>query len=140
MPDKKKVVIIGGGVAGLSAAHELINRNFDVTVYEARAIPGGKARSVSVPGSGKDGKKDLPGEHGFRFFPRFYKHITSTLKEIPYKPSGKTVFENLVETSEIQMARFDKSPVLLPARFPRSLDEFINILDNIRDANLGLTK
>ena len=30
-----KVVIIGGGVAGLSAAHELINRGFQVEVYEA---------------------------------------------------------------------------------------------------------
>src|SRR5262252_9591239 len=47
-----KVVILGGGIAGLSAAHELIERNFDVEVYELLPIPGGKARSFSVPNSG----------------------------------------------------------------------------------------
>ncbi len=62
----KRVVIIGGGVAGLSAAHELINRGFHVDVYEATGCLGGKARSVGVPGSGKNGRKDLPGEHGLR--------------------------------------------------------------------------
>ena len=47
----KKVVILGGGVAGMSAAHELIERGFDVDVYERWSIPGGKARSIPVPGS-----------------------------------------------------------------------------------------
>ena len=134
---KQKVVILGGGVAGLSAAHELINRNFDVEVYELKDIPGGKARSVAVPNTGKDGRKDLPGEHGFRFFPRFYKHVTQTMSEIPY--GNGTVIDNLVETTQIKLARFGKEPVVLPARFPRSLKEFIDSLENALDANLGLT-
>jgi uncharacterized protein with NAD-binding domain and iron-sulfur cluster len=29
-----KVIIIGGGVAGMSAAHELIERGFEVQVFE----------------------------------------------------------------------------------------------------------
>jgi 15-cis-phytoene desaturase len=136
---KKKIIILGGGIGGLSAAHELITRGFDVTVYEAKNIAGGKARSMPVINSGKNGKKDLPGEHGFRFFPRFYKHITATLKEIPYKNNKNGVLDNLVETSRIQMARFDKSPVFMPARFPRSLQEFIEILEEGLDAGLGLT-
>ena len=38
---KKKVVILGGGVAGMSAAHELIERGFDVEVYEKKPrLPG----------------------------------------------------------------------------------------------------
>jgi uncharacterized protein with NAD-binding domain and iron-sulfur cluster len=41
----------------------LIHRGFEVEVYELKDIPGGKARSVSVPDS--DGRKDLQGEHGF---------------------------------------------------------------------------
>jgi hypothetical protein len=72
----KWVIILGTGVAGMSAAHELIERGFEVVVYERNTIAGGKARSIDVVGSGKEGRKDLPGEHGFRFFSRFYKHIT----------------------------------------------------------------
>lgn len=75
-----KVVIFGAGVAGLSAAHELIKRNFEVEVYEAAAVPGGKARSVGVPGSGKEGRLDLPGEHGFRFFQGFTSTLLQPLK------------------------------------------------------------
>ena len=51
-PVAQRVIVLGGGVAGMSAAHELAERDFDVTVYETRAIPGGKARSMPVPGSG----------------------------------------------------------------------------------------
>lgn len=80
----KKVVILGGGVAGMSAAHELIERGFEVSVYELKALQGGKARSLNVPNSSTGGRKPLPGEHGFRFFPRFYKHLPDTLSRIPF--------------------------------------------------------
>jgi hypothetical protein len=36
---------------------------------------GGKARSQPVPATAVDERKPLPGEHGFRFYPRFYKHL-----------------------------------------------------------------
>lgn len=137
---KTKVAILGGGVAGLSAAHELIKRNFDVAVYEANDWLGGKARSVDVPNTGTDGRKNLPGEHGFRFFPRFYQHITETLADIPYPGNKNGVLGNLTETSQILMARFDKGPVVMPARFPRSLKEAKEIFKNIEGADLGLTE
>ena len=79
-----RVVVLGGGVGGLSAAHELIERGFEVTVYETRDRAGGKARSMPVPGSGSGGRPDLPGEHGFRFFPGFYRHLPDTMRRIPY--------------------------------------------------------
>ena len=41
-----RVIILGGGVAGMSAAHELIERGFEVVVLERRDIAGGKARSI----------------------------------------------------------------------------------------------
>ena len=50
------VAVLGGGVAGLSAAHELVERGFTVSVHEKRAVPGGKARSYAVPGSAVDGR------------------------------------------------------------------------------------
>jgi len=135
----KKVVIVGGGVAGLSAAHELINRGFQVEIYEAANCLGGKARSVGVPGSGRNGRKDLPGEHGFRFFPRFYKHITATMAEIPFEGNPNGVLGNLTETTQIKLARFDKGSVTMPARFPRSLKEFEKYLNDSLHTDLGLT-
>ena len=54
-----KVVILGGGVAGLSAAHELLERGFQVEVIEKLRFPGGKARSIPVlAGMGDHGGKD----------------------------------------------------------------------------------
>ena len=37
----KTVAVLGGGVGGLSVAHELAERGFQVHVYERRAIFGG---------------------------------------------------------------------------------------------------
>src|SRR4051794_12731214 len=68
------VAVLGGGMAGLTVAHELAERGFAVTVYERNAL-GGKARSIGVPGTAGGGRRDLPGEHGFRFFPGFYHHV-----------------------------------------------------------------
>jgi uncharacterized protein with NAD-binding domain and iron-sulfur cluster len=132
-----KVIVLGGGVAGLSAAHELIKRGFQVEVYESKPIPGGKARSLPVPDSAENGRMPLPGEHGFRFFPRFYRHVTATMKEIPY--SNGTVFDNLVQTSEIRVARFGKQSFFMPARFPGSLKEIKKFLDLDHKVDLGLT-
>ena len=47
-----RVIILGGGVAGMSAAHELIERGFEVVVLERGEIAGGKARSVPVVDEG----------------------------------------------------------------------------------------
>lgn len=118
-----QVVIFGGGVAGLSAAHELNERGFDVTVYEARDSLGGKARSLWVQGSGQGGKHDLPGEHGFRFFPRFYRHLPDTLKRIPFPGNPRGVYDNLVEASRGITARAGLRPIAMPARYPRNCDD-----------------
>ncbi len=105
MPKPQTVAVLGGGVGGLSAAHELAERGFAVTVYERRERFGGKARSVSVPGTAVGGRKDLPGEHGFRFFPGFYKHITDTMKRIPFGTQGGTCADNLVVATRILLTR-----------------------------------
>src|SRR5882672_8638137 len=139
MSKKKKVVIVGGGVAGMSAAHELIRRGFAVEVYEARDVPGGKARSVNVPDSGKDGRKDLPGEHGFRFFPRFYRNLPATMKEIPFAGKRQGTFDNLIEASRELLARAgDKPNLLVPARFPRNFADLRLLIQDLF-APTGLT-
>src|SRR4051794_22582890 len=79
----RSVAVLGGGMTGLTAAHELAGRGFKVTVYERNAL-GGKARSIPVPGTAAGGRRDLPGEHGFRFFPGFYHHVPDTMRRIPF--------------------------------------------------------
>jgi len=49
-----RVLVVGAGVAGLSAALSLASRGVDVTVLERAAEPGGKLRQVVVDGAGID--------------------------------------------------------------------------------------
>ncbi|WBA40965.1 hydroxysqualene dehydroxylase [Hymenobacter canadensis] len=136
----KKVVILGGGVAGMSAAHELIERGFAVEIYERQPhYVGGKARSVDVPDSATPGHQPLPGEHGFRFFPGFYRHITDTMKRIPYGQNRQGVFDNLVPTQRVMMARTGKPPVAAPVNFPKTRADWQALLDGLLHADTGLT-
>ena len=120
---QQTVAILGGGVAGLSAAHELAERGFAVRVYERKPVWGGKARSIPVPGSARDGRKPLPGEHGFRFFPGFYKHVTDTMRRIPYGANGNA-FDNLTVATRILLARSNQAEITWLARSPASLNDF----------------
>ncbi len=136
---RKKVIILGGGVAGMSAAHELIERGYDVTVYEAKSISGGKARSVPVPGSGINGRKELPGEHGFRFFPKFYNHIIDTMKRIPLE-GNNTVYANLVEATKMGIARFNEPLVPFVLGFPKSMVDLKINIKALFETNWGLSE
>jgi uncharacterized protein with NAD-binding domain and iron-sulfur cluster len=142
----KKVVILGGGIGGMSAAHELAERDFEVVVLERQSIPGGKARSIRVvepferPTLGgkafaspryRSRNPWLPGEHGFRFFPGFYRHVIDTMARIP--EGDGTVADHLVDTTECHHARFDKRPVTIPVRFPRSPRDLKNAVFLVLD-------
>jgi uncharacterized protein with NAD-binding domain and iron-sulfur cluster len=116
------VAVLGGGVGGLSAAHELAERGFEVTIYEQRDAFGGKARSMPVPGSGTGGRADLPAEHGFRFFPGFYRHLPDTMARIP--DGSGTVAGHLVAATRILVAQGDGRPEhVVAAHAPSSLDD-----------------
>ncbi len=49
-PASKKVIVIGSGFAGLSAACHLAAAGFAVTVLEKNAVPGGRARQYEADG------------------------------------------------------------------------------------------
>jgi uncharacterized protein with NAD-binding domain and iron-sulfur cluster len=116
-----RVIVIGGGVGGLSTAHELALRDgFEVVVYEHRPVGGGKARSMDAI-RGTDGRRALPGEHGFRFFPGFYRHLPDTMRRIPYRGRLHGVLDNLVTSTQVQIAREGHANELVaPAHFPTS--------------------
>jgi uncharacterized protein with NAD-binding domain and iron-sulfur cluster len=121
----RNVAIVGGGVAGLTAAHELSDRGYRVTVYERRNLPGGKARSLDVSGTGKAGRRGLPGEHGFRFFPGFYRHVPDTMSRIVAADGYGTVHDHLVDTTRELMGDPGRPTFLMLPAFPRSLEELV---------------
>src|SRR3954452_11241951 len=106
---KRSVVVLGGGMAGLTAAHELVERGFDVTVYERNAL-GGKARSIGVPHTAHAGRRNLPGEHGFRFFPGFYHHVPDSMRRIPFPGNQNGVWDNLLAASTPKWLRSGDRP------------------------------
>jgi uncharacterized protein with NAD-binding domain and iron-sulfur cluster len=132
------VAILGGGVAGLSAAHELVERGFSVAIYEMKPIWGGKARSMGKPGTGVGGRRDLPGEHGFRFFPGFYKHLPDTMKRIPFGNNPQGVFDNLVGTTQIGLLREAGAPVTLPANFPTTIHDWVTGIHTAFSSHFGV--
>ncbi len=136
-----KVLVIGGGVAGMSAAHELIERGFEVDVYERNSTYlGGKARSIDAPGTNLiDPGLYLPGEHGFRFFPGYYRHVTDTMQRIPVG-GGRSAFDNLVSTEDMMMTQSTALPVVLPVNFPCSLEDVANIFAGYQEFHSELTK
>src|SRR5579871_4616897 len=125
-----RIIILGGGVAGMSAAHELIERGFETVVLERRDLAGGKARSVRVShdgdrtsghelagnGGGPVGH-NVPGEHGFRFFPGFYKHVVDTMRRIP-SFDGRKAADHLTPTTRVGFTQYVNPDFVTPAGFP----------------------
>jgi uncharacterized protein with NAD-binding domain and iron-sulfur cluster len=71
----------------------------------------------------QDGRR-FPGEHGFRFFPGFYRHVVDTMARIPLG-DGRSVAENLTQSTRVEIAGAGGAPALvLPAQFPRSVREW----------------
>ena len=73
LPEKltvpKQAVVVGGGLAGISAALELARRNFEVTLVEASPSLGGKLTGWNIDALGET----FPVEHGFHgFFDQYY--------------------------------------------------------------------
>lgn len=113
------VAILGGGIGGLSAAQELAGRGFEVAVYEANERFGGKARSVPAGFE----ELSLPSEHGFRFFPGFYRHVIDTMERIP--DGEGTVADNLVPTTETLIGSVIGTEATSSTRTPRTPGEWI---------------
>ncbi|MBZ8178520.1 FAD-dependent oxidoreductase [Oscillatoria salina] len=77
--NKKTVVVVGAGLAGLACAYELSQRGFAVTLLEKSPQLGGKIASWKIQVE----EEEFMMEHGFHgFFPQYYnlKSLVAELK------------------------------------------------------------
>ena len=78
----KSIVIFGAGIAGLSAAHELIQLGYTVSAYEALDQPGGFFRSSRLS------KDNMPSEYSWHGMGPWYHNAFDLMKKIPFNEKG----------------------------------------------------
>lgn len=84
---KKKIIVIGSGIAGLSVCYELSKfNNFKIDLYDMKSNIGGLAKSFRY----KDNK---PTEHSWRLFNKNYYNLFNIMKNI--KDNNKPIYNNL---------------------------------------------
>jgi uncharacterized protein with NAD-binding domain and iron-sulfur cluster len=79
MSDKKKIVVIGAGWAGLGATYHLVKQGYDVTLLEASPHAGGLVAGWKTP----QGRSVEAGIHGF-WYP--YQNIFRLVRELKLHP------------------------------------------------------
>lgn len=79
MSDKKKIVVIGAGWAGLGATYHLVKQGYDVTLLEASPYAGGLVAGWKTP----QGRSVEAGIHGF-WYP--YQNIFRLVRELKLHP------------------------------------------------------
>jgi monoamine oxidase len=95
---KRKIAVIGAGLAGLCAAYELQGLGYEIVVYEARDRVGGRVESLSSFSAGKiaEGGGELIGSNHplWNSYRQHFGLHFSDVKEYrnsPYRFGGKTL-------------------------------------------------
>lgn len=132
LAQRKHVVIVGGGLAGLACAYQLSQRGFKVTVLEKSPQLGGKIASWDI----QVGDKTFKMEHGFHgFFPQYY-NLNALVNELKIKDnfvsleSYAVVFRNNQYQPEIfrpSRSAFPWNVVDLGVSSPNRLNWGINL-------------
>jgi phytoene dehydrogenase-like protein len=106
------VVVIGGGLAGMTAARQIAKRGAKVTLLERTERLGGKA--------GSDVKGGRNVEHGYHVFPKWYPNVRAILAE-----------------TRTQLVDFDRYHYLTAGKFPdfvtvRGPSDLASLVHNVR--------
>ena len=78
----KSIVIFGAGISGLSAAHELVQLGYSVSVYEALEQPGGFFRSSRLS------QNNMPTEYSWHGMGPWYHNAFDLMRHIPFNEKG----------------------------------------------------
>lgn len=78
----KSIVIFGAGIAGLSAAHELAQLGYNVSVYEVTDQPGGFFRSSRLS------QNNMPTEYSWHGMGPWYHNTFDLMQHIPFNEKG----------------------------------------------------
>lgn len=97
-PDKKRIIVVGAGIGGLSSAYFANQRGHDVTVLEASDRVGGRMVSWRVDGDAVDA--------GAQFFHSNFKNIRQLIEELGLSERTTPI------TLTVQIAREDGPPVV----------------------------
>jgi hypothetical protein len=97
---KQKVIVIGGGLAGMVVAKELCKRGIPVVILEATAGIGGKA-------GGEIQGANVLIEHGYHVFPAWYRNTRQLFRELNIE--GNFVDSHmLINLKKNKFPKFDK--------------------------------
>jgi len=78
----ESIVIFGAGIAGLSAAHELVQLGYTVSVYEATDQPGGFYKSSRLS------EDNMPSEYSWHGMGPWYHNTFDLMQKIPLNEKG----------------------------------------------------
>lgn len=92
-----KVIIFGCGISGMTVAHELIDKGYEVEIFEKDKIIGGMAKT-------RRENNNIPSEHSWRGFGPHYKNFFEISKRIPIS-QNKTAYNNLSKPINFNMLK-----------------------------------
>lgn len=109
---RRRVAVVGGGLAGVSAALHLAQRGFEVTLYEKETHLGGKVGSWTT--TTPDGTV-LPVSHGFHAFFRHYYNLNRFLARMGINQDFEPITDYMIMRpggDDMRFGEMDPTPVL----------------------------
>jgi protoporphyrinogen oxidase len=120
-----KVIILGGGLAGLVCAKALAEQELDVELWEASDRFGGKAGSIRHNGRWVD--------HGFHIFPAWYLNTQALLDELDVELwEGKDFYEVFARDRDGKQRRGPRGKPIRYNRLSRTLVASIDMISRPR--------
>lgn len=125
LTEKKKIIVFGAGVAGLSVAHELSKWGHEVDVHEILSEPGGFYRSE------RNQEDFMPNEYSWHGMGPWYHNTFDIMKEISFQGNRSIFEEGLSRPIDFGIfpnegdANFYRGFFTIPLMFNLSLIEFI---------------